>query len=161
MKILWIFLFVFLLHNFSEIFAEGGKKHIAFSTAVFDILQQDNPSFEGRVEVHGTEFYWMLKPLTGVMFNTDGALHLFGGVMIDIPVFSFLYISPSIAPGFYHKSESKDLKFLIEFRSQFELAVILDNDIRVGLSIDHISNASLGKTNPGVESIALTYHFPL
>lgn len=161
MKIFFLLFIVISLYNVSEIFAGGSKKHIAFSTAIFDVLQQDNPSLEGRVEVHGTEFYWMLKPLTGFMFNSDGALHMFGGVMVDIPVFSFLYISPSIAPGFYHKSESKDLKFLIEFRSQFELAFVLDNDIRIGLSIDHISNASLGKTNPGVESLALTYHFPL
>ena len=145
----------------SESFAEGGKKHIAVSFAIFDILQHYNTSLECRAEFHGSEFSWLFKPLTGFMANTDGAVHVFSGVLVDIPLFSFLYISPIFAPGIYYHSNSKDLDFLLEFRSQIEVALKLDNDIKVGLSFNHISNASLGKTNPGVESLALTYSFPL
>ena len=141
--------------------ASDKRNYISISAAVFDILQQDNSSFEGRVEFHGTEFTWLLKPLAGLMANTDGAIHIFSGVLVDIPLFSFIYISPSFAPGIYYKSNSKNLDFLLEFRSQIEVALKLDNDIKVGLSFNHISNASLGQTNPGVESFALTYHFPL
>lgn len=161
MKILFILIIIFSLNSISELFAGDSRKHIAFSTAVFDVLQQDNPSFEGRVEVRGSEISWLLRPLTGFMANTDGAVHLYGGVLVDIPLFSFLYFSPSFAPGVYYKSNSKDLYFLLEFRSQIELAVKLDNDIRVGLSFNHISNASFGSKNPGVESLAITYSFPL
>jgi hypothetical protein len=145
----------------SETFAEGNKEHIALSFAIFDILQHDNSSLEGRAEFHGSEFTWLLRPLTGFMVNTDGAIHVFSGVLVDIPVFSFLYISPSFAPGIYYHSNSKNLDFFLEFRSQIEVAFKLDNDMKVGLSFNHISNASLGKTNPGVESLALTYSFPL
>jgi hypothetical protein len=140
--------------------ASDKRNYISISAAVFDVLQQDNSSFEGRAEFHGSEFSWLFKPLSGIMGNTDGAIHVYGGVLVDIPLFSFLYISPSFAPGIYYKSNSKDLDFLLEFRSQIEIALMLDNDIKVGLSFNHISNASLGSTNPGVESIALTYHFP-
>jgi hypothetical protein len=161
MKVFWFLIFIFILNSTYEVSAGGNKKHISFSTAIFDVLQQDNPSFEGRVEVRGSEISWLLRPLTGFMANTDGAVHLYGGVSIDIPLFSFLYFSPSFAPGVYYKSNSKDLHFLLEFRSQIELAVKLDNDIRMGLSFNHISNASFGKKNPGVESLAVTYHFPL
>lgn len=145
----------------SETLAEDGRKHISFSTAVFDILQQESTAFEGRIEYRGPEFYSDFKPLTGAMFNTDGALHLFAGLFIDIPIFDFLYFSPSFAPGIYFHDESKDLNFLLEFRSQLELVFLMGNDIKVGISFNHISNASLGNTNPGVESIALTYYFPL
>ena len=52
------------------------------------------------------------------------------------------------------------MDFALEFRSQIELAVRLENDIRVGVSFSHISNASFGEENPGVESLALTYVIP-
>jgi hypothetical protein len=145
----------------SETLAGDGRNYISFSTAVFDILQQDSPAFEGRLEYRGTRIYSDFKPLTGVMANTSGALHIFAGVCLDISLFSFLDFSPSFAPGVYFHDKSKDLNFLLEFRSQIELNFKLGNDIKVGLSFNHISNASLGKANPGVESIALTYHFPL
>lgn len=161
MRKFWIFI-IFIPFLFSyKTFAEEGKKHIAVSFAIFDILKHDNSSLEGRAEFHGSEFSWLIKPLTGFMANTDGAIHIYSGVLVDIPIFSFLYISPSFAPGIYYHSNSKDLDFLLEFRSQIEVALRLENDIKVGLSLNHISNASLGKTNPGVESLALTYHFPL
>jgi len=94
------------------------------------------------------------------MANTDGAVYIFSGFYIDIPITSFLYISPSFAPGLYHKGNSKNLNFALEFRSQIEIGIRLENNIRVGISFSHISNASLGKINPGVESIALTYLIP-
>jgi hypothetical protein len=142
-------------------FAQEGREYISFSTAVFDVVQEDKTSFEGRIEYHGREFYSFLKPLTGVMANTDGAIYLFTGVLTDIPITGFFYISPSFAPGIYFNQYSKDLHFLLEFRSQIELAFKFDSDIKVGLSFNHISNAGLGNKNPGVESVAITYYFPL
>jgi len=157
-----LFYLVFLIPLFnSESFAGDGRKYISFSTAVFDILQQESTAFEGRIEYRGIEFYSDFKPLTGVMLNTGGAVHLFAGIFIDIPIFDFLYFSPSFAPGLYFNKKSKNLHFLLEFRSQVEIAFKIGNEIKVGVSFNHISNASLGKVNPGVESIALTYYFPL
>lgn len=144
----------------SESFAGDGRKYISFSTAVFDILQQESIAYEGRLEYYGTEVYSNFKPLTGIMFNTGGAIHMFAGIYMDIQIFELLYFSPSFAPGLYFSQESKELNFLLEFRSQIELAFRMGNDIKVGISFNHISNASLGRANPGVESIAITYYFP-
>jgi hypothetical protein len=134
---------------------------ITLSSAVFDILQQDNSSSEGRVEFRFHKTDWQIKPFSGLMTNTDGAVYLYSGFYIDIPLASFLYFTPSFAPGFYHKCNSKNLDFALEFRSQIELAIRLENNIRVGVSFSHISNASLGKINPGVESIAIIYYVPM
>lgn len=152
--------FMFLFFQ-SESYAGDGREYISFSTAVFDILQQESTAFEGRIEYRGTKIYSDFKPITGIMLNTSGAVHLFAGVCLDIPLFSFLDFSPSFAPGVYFCHDSKDLNFLLEFRSQIELAFKLAKEIKVGVSFNHISNASLGSANPGVESIAITYHFPL
>ena len=93
------------------------KNYITLSSAVFNILQQDNSSFDGRVEFRFHKIDWQLKPFSGLMANTDGAVYLYSGFYIDIPLASFLYITPSFAPGFYHKCNSKQLDFAIEFRS--------------------------------------------
>ena len=137
------------------------KNYITLASAVFDILQQNNSSFEGRVEFRFHKIDWQLKPFSGLMANTDGAVYLYSGFYIDIPLASFLYITPSFAPGFYHKCNSKQLDFAIEFRSQIEMSIRLENNIRVGVSFSHISNASFGEENPGVESIAVIYYVPL
>jgi hypothetical protein len=154
--IILVFFSIFISDTYSQ-----DNNYITFSSAVFDILQQDNSSSEGRVEFRFNKIDWQIKPFGGVMANTDGAVHLFSGFYIDIPLASFLYITPSFAPGFYHKGKSKNLEFALEFRSQLELAIRLENNTKVGVSFNHISNASLGKINPGVESIAVIYYFPL
>jgi len=69
---------------------------------VFDFLQKENTSLEARVEYHGPEFTWVVKPLTGLMTNTDGAIYFYGGVVFDIPLLSFLFLSPSLAPWIYY-----------------------------------------------------------
>jgi len=155
----YIIVLAFLSIFIPDIYSQD-KNYITLSTAVFDILQQDNSSSEGRVEFRFHKIDWQIKPFSGLMANTDGAVYLFSGFYIDIPLASFLYITPSFAPGFYHKCDSKNLDFALEFRSQIEMAIRLENNIRVGVSFNHISNASFGEENPGVESLALTYVIP-
>jgi len=140
--------------------AEDSKEYISFSSAVFDFLQKENTSLEARVEYHGPEFTWVVKPLTGLMTNTDGAIYFYGGVVFDIPLLSFLFLSPSLALGIYYTSESKELNFIFDFHTQIELALLLNNDLRVGISYNHVSNAGLGPPNSGVESIGISYFFP-
>ena len=70
-------------------------------------------------------------------------------------------ITPSFAPGYYDKGNGKELYFNLEFRSQLEIAFRFTNGARIGASIGHISNASLGPPNPGVEYLACTIAFPV
>ena len=154
--LIFAFLSIFITNAYSQ-----DKNYIALSSAVFDILQQSRPSFEGRVEFRFSKIDWKMKPFGGIMANTNGAVHLFSGFYIDIPIASFLFITPSFAPGLYHKCDSKNLDFALEFRSQIEVSYVFSNHSRIGFSFNHISNASFGDENPGVESLALTYVIPL
>ena len=72
-----------------------------------------------------------------------------------------VFLIPSFAPGIYYGGKSKDLNFDLEFRSQIEISYFLKNDMKIGLNFNHISNASLGKPNVGVESLGITFVFPL
>jgi len=151
---------IFTVGN-SNSLAGGTKDHISFSTALFDFLQNDVSSLEARIEYRVNSVNWQLKPFAGLMANTDGGEYIYSGVFYEIPITKFLNLVPSFAPGLYFKNNSKDLHFVLEFRSQLEAIFVLSNKIKVGLSFNHISNASLGKVNPGVESIAFTIQLPV
>ena len=49
----------------------------------------------------------------------------------------------------------------LEFRSQIEIAYRFDDRARLGLSLSHMSSASIGDKNPGTESIMVTYALPI
>lgn len=137
------------------------KNYIALSSAVFDILQQEEPSYEIRTEFRAGKLKFLAHPFTGIMVNTEGAVHIYLGLYYDIFLTNKFIVTPSFAPGIYNRSTSKDLKSALEFRSQLEISIMFDHGARIGFSFNHISNASLGEENPGVESLALTYIIPI
>ena len=154
------FVAALILFSYVNLFAQD-RNYIAISSAVFDILQQTDPSSESRVEFRLGKVKLGGHPFSGVMVNTEGAMHIYFGLYYDIPLTDVLFLTPSFAPGLYAQRNSKDLKFALEFRSQLEVSFRLNNDVRIGFSFNHISNASLGIENPGVESLALTYVIPI
>ena len=149
-----------ILFSYVNSFAQD-RNYIAISSAVFDILQQDDASSETRIEFRYGKAKFFAQPFNGVMINTEGAMHIYFGLYYDIKVAGYLYITPSFAPGLYAQRNSKDLKFALEFRSQLEVSFRFNNDVRIGFSFNHISNGSLGVENPGVESLAVTYVIPI
>ncbi len=151
---------VLIFFSYANSYAQD-RNYIAVSSAVFDILQQTDPSFESRVVFRFGKVNLGGHPFSGVMVNTEGAMHIYFGLYYDIPLTDFLFLTPSFAPGLYAKNNSKDLKFVLEFQSQIEISFKFINGARVGFSFNHISNATLGAENPGVESLALTYIIPL
>ena len=68
--------------------------------------------------------------------------------------------TPNIGVGLYDEGDGKKLGSSIEFRSGLELSYELENERRIGISISHISNASIGDKNPGTEIISISYQIP-
>ena len=155
-----IFLASIFLITISSSFAQN-KNFVALSSAVFDVTQQDDPSYETRIEFRIGKVKLFANPFMGVMMNTEGAMHIYLGLLYNITVINRIYITPSFAPGLYSSRNSKDLKFALVFQSQLEVSYKFDEGGRIGISFNHISNASLGVENPGVESLAVTYIIPL
>ena len=141
--------------------ASSGTTFISFSNAVFDILKKGDTSVEWRIEFRRDFSGWAVDPLAGMMINTDGARFIYAGISHELHLLDFLSVIPSFSPGLYFKNKSKELHFLLEFRSQIELSFHFDLHTRFGVSFNHVSNASLGKSNPGVESLAISYTFSI
>jgi lipid A 3-O-deacylase len=159
-KYLLIFvIFIFIQFN-QSLFAQD-RSFIATSVAVFDVIQQHEPSIEGRLEYRLNKLNWKLDPFIGVMGNSDEAKYIYFGTYSEFVFFNKLVLSPSSALGFYFRGKSKDLSFILEFRSQFEVSYRFSNSMKLGLSLTHISNAGIKPPNIGVESLALTLIFPI
>lgn len=150
-----------LLLSFPSTTNSQNKNYLTLSGGYFDFNKKVNTSIFGRVEYRSGKNILFLNPIAGGMVNTDGGFFIFAGITMDIPLTNFLILTPSFAPGYYNKGKGKKLFLSLEFRSKLELALKLINDIRVGVSISHISNASLGPPNPGVENLSINLTLPL
>lgn len=128
---------------------------------VYDIIH-DPHNFMLQVEYRSfiKKFHY-LRPLVGLMGTDKATFYVYGGMAGDIFLGKNVVLTPSFAPGLYFKGFGKNLHFPLEFRSSMELAFILPNQGRIGGQFYHISNASLGRRNPGAEALVFFYSIPL
>ena len=97
-----------------------------------------------------------LSPITGLMITADNAGYIYTGVQAQYKV-GALNIVPSFTPGLYHEGDGKDLGHILEFKSELQLSLDLSKTSELGLSYNHISNASLGDKNPGANSYMFNF----
>lgn len=135
---------------------------LALSGGTYDV----NDSFtagEFRAEYRLAERHklWVFTPFIGVMGTTDSAVYGYAGIGMDVFFGRRVVLTPNFAVGAYHDGDGKNLGHTVEFRSGLELAYRFDDRSRLGIAVHHISNASLGDSNPGTESVVLTYAIPM
>lgn len=134
---------------------------LTVGAGVFDIIK--NPThamvqFEYRSTL--THFK-KARPIVGLFVTQQGTTYVYGGMGYDIFFGKSVVLMPSFTPGLYYHGKGKKLWFPLEFRSAAELSYVFKNKSRLGAQFYHISNASLGKKNPGVEALVLNYSFAL
>ena len=125
-------------------FSDDGKK----STLIGFQHQNEN--------LNRDTFLGNLSPITGFMITADSAGYIYTGVQAQYKV-GALNIVPSFTPGLYHEGNGKDLGHLLEFKSEIQLSLDLSKTSELGLSYNHISNASLGDKNPGANSYMFNF----
>ena len=92
-----------------------------------------------------------LSPITGGFLTENSAAYLYTGIQAEYEL-GFLTITPSFSPGYYHEGSGKDLGSPLEFKSEVQMTFNLSDTTHIGMSYNHISNASLGDKNPGANS---------
>ena len=136
----------------------------------FDFNKQKNEALDFRLEKRidksffnlgpDEEPLYILKPFYGIELTSDSAYYILGGLYVEEKIYKNLYLTPNVGVGGFSEGDGKDLGSNIEFRSTLELSYELDTKKRIGISIGHISNASLGDKNPGTEIISISYQIP-
>ena len=101
-------------------------------------------------------FLGRLSPITGGFLTENSAFYLYTGVQAEYDL-GFITITPSFAPGYYNYGNGKDLGYPLEFKSEVQMSLNLSDTTQLGMSYNHISNASLGTKNPGANSYMFNF----
>tara|TARA_Y100000590_G_scaffold369894_1_gene431434 strand:- start:300 stop:827 length:528 start_codon:yes stop_codon:yes gene_type:complete len=162
-----LLLFFILLNLSSGLKAEELKNldnsghEINFFSGMFDFSDDGKRSAIVGIQ-HQNEnllrnsFLGTLSPITGAMITGDSASYIYTGVQAQYTI-GRIEFTPSFAPGIYNKGDGKDLGHLVEFKSELQISLDLFKNSQLGMSYNHISNASLGDKNPGANSYMLNY----
>ena len=90
------------------------------------------------------------------MITQDTATYIYTGVETNYSI-GKLNITPSFTPGLYSKGDGKDLGHPLEFKSEVQMSIDLSEGTNLGMSYNHVSNASLGDKNPGANSYMFNF----
>ena len=144
---------------------ELNETELNFFTGMFDF--SDTKQASGLIglqhqndELFRDSFLGKISPITGGFLTEKKAFYLYTGAQAEFNLGSFV-ITPSFAPGYYNFGDGKDLGSALEFKSEVQVSLNLSDSTELGMSYNHISNASLGDKNPGANSYMLNFlkHF--
>ena len=140
----------------------GDPDFLTIGAGRYDILRNRQPAAEFRLDYRFHNKWWIFKPFVTAAYDTNGSSFVGAGVLVDIYLGHRWVLTPQFSPTWWRGKTTKvDLGFPLEFRSRLELAYRFDDRSRLGLSIDHSSNAGFGDRNPGVEVVMLNYSLPI
>ena len=165
-KITILLAFIFSLAFIFPIYSNEKKNisnehEFSFYTGMFDFsddgqratlvgIQHQNESLKRK------SFLGTLSPITGFIITENNAQYFYTGVQAQYKI-GKLNVVPSFTPGLYGKGDGKDLGHVVEFKSEVQLSFDLFSDSELGFSYNHISNASLGKKNPGANNYMFNF----
>ena len=163
-----IALLILLFVNFGSIADDSSNEtvnsnetELNFFTGMFDF--SDDKQSSGLLglqhqneDLFRNSFLGKLSPITGGFFTEKNALYLYTGVQAEYEL-GFLTITPSFAPGYYNYGSGKDLGYPLEFKSEIQMSLNLSDSTHLGMSYNHISNASIGTKNPGANSYMINF----
>ena len=166
MKKILSFLFVFLI-SFSSLSEEkklnknSNDHEFSFYTGMFDFSDDGQRAALFGIQ-HQNEnltrnsFLGTISPITGFILTENNAQYFYSGIQAHYKI-GKLNVVPSFTPGLYGKGDGKDLGHVVEFKSEVQLSFDLFSNSELGFSYNHISNASLGKKNPGANSYMFNF----
>jgi len=139
----------------------SNETELNFFTGMFDF--SDDKQSSGLLglqhqneDLFRNSFLGKLSPITGGFFTEKSAFYLYSGVQAEYEL-GFLTITPSFAPGYYNYGNGKDLGYPLEFKSEVQMSFDLSDSSHLGISYNHISNASFGTKNPGANSYMFNF----
>jgi len=157
-----ITLFVLCSANIVSVAEENFKEtELNIFTGMFDFSDDKQASGilglqHQNEELYRKSFLGNLSPITGGFLTEKNAFYLYSGVQAEYDL-GFLTITPSFTPGYYNYGDGKDLGYPLEFKSEIQMTFNLSDSTNLGMSYNHISNASLGSKNPGANSYMFNF----
>ena len=142
-------------------FAKDLKGLLSIGLGEYDFLRNHHRTVEGRIEWKPGVSFYKFRPLVGLMATVNGTVYTYAGISLCLSMQKIFFLEPNFAAGYYYKGGGKDLGYPLEFRSGIEIGREFLDQSRIGFHFYHISNASIGRKNPGEESLIVFYAFPI
>tara|TARA_B110000438_G_scaffold265356_1_gene278627 strand:- start:2954 stop:3469 length:516 start_codon:yes stop_codon:yes gene_type:complete len=151
----------FSFASFSDELVNENERELNFFTGMFDF--SDHKQASGIIglqhqndELFRKSFLGKVSPITGGFITEKNAFYVYSGVQAEYEL-GFVKITPSFAPGYYNYGNGKDLGYPLEFKTELQMSFDVTNSTHLGMSYNHISNASLGSKNPGANSYIFNF----
>ena len=151
----------FSFANSADEIIDKNETELNFFTGMFDF--SDDNQAAGLIgfqhqneELFRETFLGVLSPISGGFITEKSAVYLYTGVQSEFDL-GFLTITPSFAPGYYSYGNGKDLGSPLEFKTEVQMSFDISDSTHLGMSYNHISNASLGDKNPGANSYMFNF----
>jgi len=140
---------------------EFENTELNFFTGMFDFSDDKQASPVLGIQHQNEELFkkmnrGIISPITGAFITGNNAYYLYTGVQAEYEIGS-LNFTPSFAPGYYSQGNGKDLGSVIEFKTEVQVTYDLSEATHLGMSYNHISNASIGSINPGANSYMFNF----
>jgi hypothetical protein len=114
-------------------------------------FQHQNETLERKT------FLGNMSPLTGGFITENSAAYIYTGVEWNYDMSDKMTFTPSFTPGLYSQGDGKDLGHVLEFKTEVQASYTYSENTSFGMSYNHMSNASLGNTNPGANSYEINF----
>jgi hypothetical protein len=136
---------------------------VVWQTGLIGIFDHEARDTFASVELRLRKHWQQLRPWAGLTIVDSGAWFTGAGLIADVPLSSKSRLTIGTGPFYYSHGEDQDydLGFSLEFYSFAELSWVWKRDLRLGLRLGHLSNAGLGRKNPGTEILSLVVSVPL
>ena len=147
---------LFFIEAKSETKISESPSQLNFYAGVFDFSDEKQKAGLFGIQ-HQNEnlqrntFLGNLSPITGGFITENSAVYVYSGVEWNFDL-GGINFTPSFTPGLYSEGDGKDLGHVIEFKSELQASFNISKDTSLGMSYNHISNASIGDKNPGANS---------
>ena len=143
----------------------GDPPRFVIGGGAFDVLPDPKKPGHGVTglalgEYRFGDVVWIVSPFIGAMGTGKGAVYTYVGFGFDINLPANFVVTPSFAGGYYYNGTGINLGSWWEFRSGAELDYRFTDKKRLGVGFYHISNAGLGRQNPGVELATMVLTAP-
>ena len=125
-------------------FSDEGQRAALFG------IQHQNETLERET------FLGKLSPITGAFVTENSAAYVYTGIEWNFDL-GGINFTPSFTPGLYSEGDGKDLGHVIEFKSELQASFNISKNTSLGMSYNHISNASIGDKNPGANSYMVNF----
>jgi hypothetical protein len=155
-------LFFAIFFSATKLFAADNNSHqYNFFTGNFDFSDDKQAAvlvgFQHQNEnLERDTFLGNISPITGGFVTENSAAYIYTGFEWNVEI-GGLTFTPSFAPGLYHKGDGKDLGHVLEFKSEIQFSYEVSENSKIGVSYNHVSNASIGSKNPGANSYIFNF----